>query len=270
MNADARDGVLTAVLHLVSRLYTGGGLARSAWPPPRSPAQGTALPSLHTLTCAAEQAAAMTVLDRVPFGLLVLDADCGVHFVNETATRALDDGDPLVRSGNGVRPWLATDVPKFESLVERTCRLRHGQSADTTTWLTRRCSAMPFGLLALHLEWGVDGLAAILMPDGAREQMLRRLLVTLFGLTTCEAHVALLMLQGHSIEGAARERGITRATARAYWQTARWKIGAGADRVLMDTLLATLLLPPTAQLTSLRHLNTASRAQDAGDSREWR
>jgi DNA-binding CsgD family transcriptional regulator len=242
---DARDAVLPAVLDLVSRVYTGDGLVGSgSLPPSRLRAQVAAVPQLNALECAAERAAAMAVLDRVPFGLLVLDADCGVHFANETARRALDDGDPLVRSGDSVHPWMAADAPKFESLVERTCRLRHCQQEDTMTWLTRRCSAMPFGLLALHLEWGIDGLAAILMPDREREQMLRRLLVSLFGLTTCEAHMALLMLQGHTIERAARERGITRATARAYWQTARWKIGADADPVLMNTLLVTLLLPP--------------------------
>ncbi len=268
MNADARDGVLTGVLDLVNRLYTGDGLVRSGSPQhPRSPAPLAAVPTLNALTGAAERAAAMTVLDRLPFGLLVLDADRRVHFVNETASRALDEADPLVRSGDGVCPWLANDAPQFESLVERTCRLRHCPPEDTTTWLTQRCSTMPLGLLAIHLESGVEGLAALIMPDRAREHMLRRLLVTLFGFTTGEAHVALLMLQGQSIERAARERGITRGTARAYWQNARWKIGAGAERILMNTLLATLLLPPNDQSAPVRSPMTTSRAQHVGGSR---
>ena len=260
---DAPDTILTAVLDLVNRLYTGEGLGSGIHTHSRSLGHVFAVPALHAVTCAAERAAAMAVLDRVLFALLVLDAECGVHFFNETAGRALEDRDPLVHSGDKVRPWMADDAPKFESLVERSCRLRHCPPEDTTIWLTRRYSTMPYGLLATHLDWGLEGRVALILPDREREQMLRRLLVTLFGFTTGEAHLALLMLQGHSIERAARQRGITRATARACWQSARWKIGGGAEPVLINTLLAALLLPPKDQKAPDRLATMAARAYDA-------
>lgn len=234
--------VLEALLDLMSTLYEGRRTGRTGSPRGRS-GEAPAIPAqIETLQRRANCAAAATVLNRVPFGLLILDSAFDVRFVNEAASRALDDGDPLVRAGTGVRPWLATDAARFESLIERTCRVQLCPPEETMIRLARRCSALPIGVVAIHLDAGLDGLAAVIMPDREREQMLRRALTTLFGFTPSETHIAMLMLQGHSIERAARQRGITRATANGHWQSARWKIG-GCDRVFFDTLMAMIVLP---------------------------
>src|SRR5262245_13324835 len=85
------------LLHLAARPYAGGAIVSESAAPLEQQASPLSLGLLNSLQNRTEQAAASAVLDRLPFGLLVVDAQCRSRFENQSARRTLDQGEILVR-----------------------------------------------------------------------------------------------------------------------------------------------------------------------------
>jgi DNA-binding CsgD family transcriptional regulator len=231
-----------ALLQLVARLYSGTQIDTAfAIHEPDVRAPLTVVASLQNR---AEQAAACALLDRLPFGLVALDAQCLVRFENQAARDAIDRADILVREDGRVRPWSDRDLPRFAHAAECACVASRWADEGVEILVAHRYREMSLRLLGLRMGSVPGALMILLLPDVARERSLRRLLMTLFALTAAETDVAILMMEGLSLEEVARQRGVRLATARGQWHTARYKVSNSDDGALIDLLRAALLLQP--------------------------
>lgn len=232
------------LLHLVARLYVGAPHGTGD-----AGQQGLEKPSLSpgvlaSLQHRSEQSAACALLDRLPFGVLALDAKCRLRFENHSARCALDRADLLMRDDGHVRPWSDKDLPGFVQAAEGACRGQYWPPEGHEIRVEHRHWRIPIRLLGVRMSGAPASMMILLLPDIAREHSLRRLLMTMFALTVAETEVALLMMSGLSIEQAARRRGVLLATARGQWQSAQYKVGAGGEGGLIHVLRAALLLTP--------------------------
>jgi DNA-binding CsgD family transcriptional regulator len=234
------------VLALVARLYTGAppayGLAAPPNPPPHAHA-GDPVRRVRDGLESAEREAAAALLDELPFGILVLDATCHCEYANRTARAALDEGEFLSLDGEIVRAALERDSQALAALAVQIATLP--SALDGVPLLVGRRTGRAVRLLALPLHVQGRALLVLLVPDVARARALRRLLGSLFGLTAAEADVAVLMLEGMSLDQVAHERRVTLSTARGHWQTAVWKVGVSRE-ALTGILQRALLISPLA------------------------
>jgi DNA-binding CsgD family transcriptional regulator len=175
-----------------------------------------------------EQTSLLTSFDRLAFGVVLLDDEMRVVYVNRLAQEVLDRRDGLaigtsrqLESTTGpyrqlrLSQWLDTvrEAPPTKRvhfldgcLVPRK---------DSGSHYVVQCSA-----LATHNEWSPAGRkfqyvafitdpAALCLPDEER-------LSQLYGLTTTQARVALAFARGDSYKQAARSLGISEETVRSH------------------------------------------------------
>jgi len=77
--------------------------------------------AVSTLQCEAGSIAASALLDRLPFGILILDARCELRFSNASGRRMLHAADPLVHVGGRVQPRAEVDIPIFAAAAASVC-----------------------------------------------------------------------------------------------------------------------------------------------------
>jgi len=189
----------------------------------------------------AEQAAAALLLDRVPFALYAVDADALLQFTNGIGTRMLAAGERLGVESERLITAHPDERNGFRATIKSLAQRRSAQAE--TLRLTSVADARRFGVLAFAPPDAVPATVVLLVADPAREQALRALLRSMFGLTRSEAELCLLVLQGLTVEEAARERRVSAGTARAALKSAEWKTGSGGTGALMQVLEAASVLP---------------------------
>ena len=234
----------TAVFNVLARLYSAA---------PARPLGGEAAldptdhPSAKIAAAhhAAQRAAALEVIDRLPFGVIALDITRQVRLINMPAQRFVDSANVLEIRDGRIAATASEDASVLEGLVRHVRQRDALPFAGAHVTLRRRWSQRSARLLVLastgaHVE---EPLVILLCPDPARIRMLATVLVDLFGLTPIESQLATLMLEGLTIEEAARVRHVTTKTARAQWQTVLWKIAAKSEHQVMSLLRTALALP---------------------------
>ena len=222
----------------------------------RDHATDSAEGSLFEIERLAERAAATVLLDHVAFAVIAVDERASIRFANAPASRLLAAGSRLVLQ-NGV---LHVAQPEEHAalcgaIAAATRPLGIGIPAE---WLRLTADdGQPFGVLVLPaISTGresaqvaprhgppLTALAVLVLTDPDREQALRAVLRSLFGLTRAEGELALLLLHGLGIEDAARIRRITTASARAAWQSVAWKTGTDGSQSLRQVITAALIAP---------------------------
>ena len=234
----------TAVFDLLARLYSGTPERLRCGEASFNPMDR---PSAQIVAAhhAAQRTAALEVLDRLPFGVIALDVSRRVRLISVPAQRFIDSANVLEIRDGLIAAAASEDASVLEELV------RHVQHHDAEplarghVTLRRRWSPQSARLLVLaSTNADLDELLVVLLcPDPARTRILATILVDLFGLTPVESQLAMLMLEGLTIEEAARVRHVTAKTARAQWQTVMWKIAADSDHQVMSLLRTALALP---------------------------
>jgi DNA-binding CsgD family transcriptional regulator len=234
----------TAVFNLLARLYSGAAArplgGEAALNPMDHPSAQIA--AAHH---AAQRAAALEVLDSLPFGVIALDVRRQVRLINVPAQRFIDSAQVLEIRDGLIAAAASEDAGVLEGLVRHLHEREALPFAGGHVTLRRRWSQQSARLLVLvstgaHID---ELLVVLLCPDPARIRMLATVLVDLFGLTPIESQLAMLMLEGLTIEEAARVRHVTTKTARAQWQTVLWKIAADSEHQVMSLLRTALALP---------------------------
>jgi DNA-binding CsgD family transcriptional regulator len=235
-----------AVFGLLARLYGGD----AGQPEDRVPAPKTAgrEPEAAVLEAqqSAEREAASALLDRLPFGIVVIDTERRVHLANAAAARMLSEGSFVRLEDQTLES--SSPGPQLDDLVMRARDRQPWPAEGIALQLQRADGGRPVRILSLAMQVpGVPEPALVLLlPDEARTHAVRRLFVSIFGLTPAEAHMAVLMASGLSLAEAAGERGIAISTARGQWQTVIWKVGGGANAPLLGLLRSALTLPLSA------------------------
>ena len=236
--------VFGAVLDVVAHVYGGTADRR---PPPLATAP-LGLDELALVSTVSDvqrrttQAAGALLLDRLPFALLAVDAEGHLAYANESGTALLAAGDRVRLIEDRVHAAREEDDAALLATVAALVLAHPAARSAETCQLTSARDGRCFGVLAVRAPAAPDTIV-LLLADPAREQALRALLRSLFGLTRAEAELCLLLLQGLSLEDAARERHVAPASARACWQAVSWKTGGLPPGLLFQVLHAALALP---------------------------
>jgi len=171
-----------------------------------------------------ERKALSEVIDRLPLGVIFVDAEKCAVLMNRSVEEilALDDGFRLERD----RPVLDN---ARENRVLQTCldkavkaQVKYGSSAGAVLSVTRPSGKRAFPLmvgplLAAHPDSSIDDAKATLFiadPEGGHIST-TEVLETLYQLTHAEAELVRLIAEGNSLEEVAAERGVTMNTVRS-------------------------------------------------------
>lgn len=192
-----------------------------------------------------ERLIAQEALDRLPTGILFLDAEARLIAWNRRAEEMLSAGDLLLRSGR-----LATADPDETSRLHRlvaACQATadgRGAAVGGVLQITRRAGQHALQVLVSPMRslcelLGRERSIAVVFvsdPDQPIDAESERL-VQLYGLTPVEAALALRLARGQTVEEASRGLRIAVNTGRAYLKRIFSKTGVHRQADLVRLVL---------------------------------
>jgi DNA-binding CsgD family transcriptional regulator len=180
------------------------------------------------------------LFDMIPWGVLLLDAAGRLLYANVRAYVLLEEGDGLVLQRNRPRSVSASHTERLAALIEQA-----GEGSDGGALaLPRTSGARPLlaEVIAIRRSGpsflGRRAAAALWIssPDWRVSISPDRLKV-FFGLTTRQAELATLLVEGHGLERAADQIGISRHTAHTHLRRVLEKTGAHRQAELVRVVL---------------------------------
>lgn len=173
------------------------------------------------------------MLDRAPFGVIVLDREARVVAMNAAAERLIAAGDALQFVDGALRAAHGGFNPALQRLVHGAIGARRaGAEVGGPISLPRASGRRPLGVLAApaprqRAPATPRSPAAILIltdPE-AKSEDAAEALMRVYGLTRMEARVATLIAEGGGVRLAAEALGVTQHTARAHLKAIYAKTG---------------------------------------------
>lgn len=192
-------------------------------------------------------------LDRLAFGLFLVDGQGRVLFANRVAQAALERRDGLAERAGRLVAADAMVSAALERLVREVASPdpRRPASAGGVLALPRPSGRLPWRVIASPLP--VDFAAGL--PAGSRARVLLVVsdpdrvpappldqLRVLLGLTPQEARLALLLAEGSELKEAAERLGVTYETARTHLRAALAKAGVRRQGQLVAQVVASAVL----------------------------
>jgi DNA-binding CsgD family transcriptional regulator len=194
---------------------------------------------------------AFEALDGISMGILLVDENARVIHANAAARRITDMADGISLHNGTLRlRGKDEDQSLRRALWNVIAKIRAGDAHSGEAIAVARPSGNePFPLLigtlwGNHLRYGLGRLdrpvavVFVTIPEEPREapaELLRRL----FGLTPAEAKICERVVQGDTLEEAAKDLDIATATARVYLKSVFAKTGVGRQAELVAKILAT-------------------------------
>jgi DNA-binding CsgD family transcriptional regulator len=170
-----------------------------------------------------EHLALAEVMNRLPFGVMLVDRERRPVVSNRTADRLVGLNDGLSVSTGGLRAANASDDAVLQRLLgEAIARARDNSPTDRVMAISRPSGKRAFPVLVSPLLEGEpgdvaeDAVASVLLGDSdARQAIAAEVLQAFYDLTPAEAELVGLLAQGVSLEEAAKRRGVTINTVRS-------------------------------------------------------
>ena len=191
--------------------------------------------------------AAADALDRMTFGIIILDRDGKPVFVNRQSESVLAQGDGLLLRRDGLSASRPADAAVLRRLVADACGTGGGRGLlpGGALHVARRPPRRALSVLVAPLRprsfaLADESPAAVVFvgdPERSVEGMgdvLRRL----YGLTPAEAAVTALLLEGLRTDQLADRLGITLFTARTHVKRVLSKVDARSQAELVRVLLS--------------------------------
>jgi len=159
--------------------------------------------------------------ERLAIGALMVNEEGAILFKNTVADRLLAQNDGLLAQNGLLRCMNTDDDRALRALLRDTLTVREGENGRALK--IRRSEGEHCWSLLLRpagaqvaLGENTAGAVMVLIRDaGAKPAVSGAMLTELFGLTRAEAALAVLLVQGRSLDEAAVALGISRYTARA-------------------------------------------------------
>jgi DNA-binding CsgD family transcriptional regulator len=186
------------------------------------------------------------MLDRLPFGVVLLDRHQRALTFNRTAEEILAARDGLALSAQSQLIAARSDVQaSLARVVHEACRTGDGKGsgAGGPMLVPRPSGLRPFALLVTpvrlldHDAGSQVPAAAVFVTDPERQpDDPRQLLQRLYGLTPAESGVARLLFEGRSVNELSDALSITLGTARIYVKRILAKVGCRSQSDLIRVL----------------------------------
>ncbi len=191
--------------------------------------------------------AGFEALDLINIGLAVIGTGGNLLLANHTAEQVLELRDGVELNARGIIRTSRKSTPALEDLIKQAGSLRDDSRADSILAIQRPSGRRPMTLLIRGVE-GASGkqdsmtpaaLLFILDPEGSvatAESELRQL----YGLTSMEASLANLLMEGKTVNECCDLLGIRRSTARTHLQHLFEKVGVQRQSELVSVLLKSI------------------------------
>lgn len=186
-------------------------------------------------------------LDRVPVGVLLLDAKGRVVLANRSAREILASKDGLSLQKDGIHAGRPAETTALRQLVSEAFQTgsRKGMGSGGVLSISRPSMRRPYSLFVtpLRAEQSAFGeptaVAAVFVSDPERKPETNpEVLKRLYGFTPAEARVAAKLLQGESVEEAADDLHVSVNTARTHVKSMFGKTDTHRHRELIRILLS--------------------------------
>lgn len=191
-------------------------------------------------------AALADLADRLPYGIVTVDADGRVIEANDLAHRQLDRGDALQIRRGRLRTRNPRDLSQLRHLIANAARAGSTFSGGGSMRIARG-EGPALTVLVSPVRRGRANLASarpaatVLIHD--TQQVVSRnvaAMSSLFGLSKAEGRVLSALTQGQSPKEAARDFGVSVFTVRTQIRSLQRKIGS---RRTSDLIRLTMTLP---------------------------
>ena len=196
---------------------------------------------------AQQESALAEALDRLPTGVMLLDARGHVVLRNRSADRILELEDGLMLHEGMPRAVRSADNAVLQQMIRQVVEA-HGAgrpSEGNVMALTRPSGRRAFPLMISSLLTAGPGHAlhdalAVLYITDVEGKLLQRgePLRKLYALTQAEVELVELLCDGWSLEEAAAHRGVTMNTARSQLKQIFFKTGTSRQSELVRLVLA--------------------------------
>jgi FixJ family two-component response regulator len=185
-------------------------------------------------------AAPADVADLLPFGILGLDSDRRITFMNKEGARMIAAGDVIVADAAG-RCRAAT--PQQTATLYRIVDEVAGGGDAAVCGLDGTADGSKYAVVAERQTSGRPGLAFLFLINLSQHRSPpAAVLKQLFNLSKSEARLAEMLASGLDLKDAAEAIGITVLTARTYLKTIFEKTGANRQADLVRILISAV--PP--------------------------
>jgi DNA-binding CsgD family transcriptional regulator len=172
-----------------------------------------------------QRRAAEDVIDRLPFGVVLVDAAARACLVNQVAQLILAGRDGLLLRQKSLVATKPAETNEIRELIARAidASSTKGLGSGAALSVTRPSSKRPLQLLVVPIRSRAANLtvgssapaAAIFLSDPERESVApEEILRQFYGLTPAESRLATELLRHHSVTEAAEILRISRNTAR--------------------------------------------------------
>lgn len=185
-------------------------------------------------------------IDRLMVGTVILDENGRKLRCNSAAQRLFDEGDGLVCRQEKLCAYLNHENRALQQAVQTVLRQRQrGLDELEVLTLSRPSGEMPLNLLLrpipLNYQAGKGtrrpAVALFIRDPADSPQASRHLLRSLFQLTPTETEVAMLVMDGQTLDETAEALNVSRNTVRAHLRGVFAKTGATRQAQLVKTLL---------------------------------
>ncbi len=200
-------------------------------------------------TIAAYEQAKANALDLVDHGIILLDGQARVLFINHAAASIVALRDGLTVASGELRTATQTDGSRLRALIADAQR---GSSGGTMR-VARPSLAEPLLLLVAPAlggrPWPVEAAPAaiVFVTDPAREpRPAARRLAELFDLTATEAAVALALGNGNGVPQTAIALKISKNTVHTHLRRIFRKLGVNRQAELVRVLMRAAIINPAA------------------------
>jgi DNA-binding CsgD family transcriptional regulator len=193
-----------------------------------------------------ERSAALSVLDRLPLGVVLVDARAEVTFLNRRAREIIDSQDGLKVQGREIHALDSGESVALRKLVGEAAQtgMRRGTGSGGALLVSRTSAKRPLEILVAPLGEGsvradARGSAAVIfVSDPEREdEPVPEVLQRLYRLTPAEAAVAVAVAQGRDPRHLAETLRVSVSTVRTHLYRAMAKTGARRQADLVRLLL---------------------------------
>lgn len=196
------------------------------------------------MAAASARTVTLEVLDQLSIGVFLVRSEGRLVHANRMGRRLLAAGDGLRPNGGHLEATDSAAAARLAAEIAACgCTTRLAEIVPRVIAIPRDTEAPLFAAVA-RLPATLSELAdaAVLVSEprhsnGADDEALLR---SLFGLTTAEARLALVIATGSSLSLAAENLGISRETARTHLKRALAKTGARRQAELVRLALAAL------------------------------
>lgn len=186
--------------------------------------------------------ASQGVLEQLPLGVILLEADARIVYTNAYARDIVGDGSVLYAHDDILRARDAAEQDILDRLLRTSLHAGEDTAAGDLVLLTgagsapRRIAAIVTGGVSGEVLGGEPLLTLSLFDFAHRRTLSDTVLRQIYGLTRAEVNLVQTLVGGCSLEDGARELGIALNTARTHLKHIFHKTGAKRQSELIHQM----------------------------------